>query len=122
MCAELGRHDIPPDVCKLIESLDGLSLTHPHFQTKDAAVVTIFDSVKTLRNMNWLVLQTEYEEAAQDGLLYPFAQTEYGLFFMASATLNISGGYSPYMGMYGDSIGDFLNRLYDEQLPSVIKR
>ncbi|GAB3985180.1 hypothetical protein GCM10029978_097240 [Actinoallomurus acanthiterrae] len=121
MCSELGRNEIPSSVSRLIESFDGLRLVHPHFQSKDIDVCTVFDSAKTLRNMSWAILRTEYEPAAGDGPLYPFAQTDYGLFFMASIALKIYGGYSPYLGMYGVSVVDFLNRLYDERRPVILK-
>ncbi|TDD40504.1 hypothetical protein E1287_00590 [Actinomadura sp. KC06] len=122
LCAQVGYADIPWDVGQFIRSLNGLELVHPHFSMKDTEISTIFDSVATLSDMSWTVLRNEYEPAAEDGPLYPFGQTPYGLYFMASTRQRVYGGYSPYLGLFGLDFVDYLNRLYDDRVPETIKR
>lgn len=120
LCADMGR-DVPGEVRKVIESLDGITLRNCRVTNRAEGGDLFFDAARTLRNMNPYNLMNEYEPTA-GGQLFPFGQTDYGLFFMMSEELAVYGGYSPYVGLYGSTLTDFMNRIYDDRNPVVLKR
>lgn len=110
------NQSVPPQVRGVIANFDGIWLAYNRGEVVDQVH---FDVGRVCRNLSEYILEHEYEIAAQS-MLYPLAQTNYGLFFLISSDLHVFGGHSSYVGQYGGSVADFLNGLYENRRPTKI--